>query len=64
MNLDRRTPHWDDVRCLIGALKFGLVPAMGILCTLQVEERPTRLTQAIADIGRLDKTFPRAEFHR
>lgn len=29
VNLDRITPHWDDVLRLIGSLKLGLVPAMG-----------------------------------
>ena len=43
VNLDRITPHWDDVLRLIGSLKLGLVPAMGIMRTLQVDERPTRL---------------------
>ena len=36
VNLDRITPHWDDVLRLIGSLKLGLVPAMGIMRTLQV----------------------------
>ncbi|WP_155517374.1 Tn3 family transposase, partial [Pseudomonas amygdali] len=38
VNLDRITPHWDDVLRLIGSLKLGLVPAMGIMRTLQVDE--------------------------
>ncbi len=36
---------------------MGLVPATGIMCTLQVGDRPTRLAQAIAEIGRIDKTI-------
>lgn len=62
VNLDRVTPHWDDVLRLIGSLKFGLVPAMGIMRTLQVDERPTRLAQAIAEIGRIDKTIHTLNF--
>ncbi len=62
VNLDRITPHWDDVLRLIGSLKLGLVPAMGIMRTLQVDERPTRLAQAIAEIGRIDKTIHTLNF--
>lgn len=57
VSLDRITPHWDDILRLIGSLKLGLVPAMGVMRTLQVDERPTRLAQAIAEIGRIDKTI-------
>jgi TnpA family transposase len=62
VNLDRITPHWDDVLRLIGSLKLGLVPAMGIMRTLQVDERPTSLAQAIAEIGRIDKTIHTLNF--
>ena len=57
VRLDRITPHWDDVLRLIGSLKLGRVPAMGIMRTLQIDERPTGLAQAIAEIGRIDKTI-------
>jgi TnpA family transposase len=62
VSLERITPHWDDVLRLIGSLKLGLVPAMGIMRTLQVDERPTRLAQAIAEIGRIDKTIHSLNF--
>ncbi|EPM90638.1 Tn5045 transposase [Pseudomonas syringae pv. actinidiae ICMP 19068] len=62
VNLDRITPHWDDVLRLIGSLKLGLVPAMGIMRTLQVDERPTSLAQAIAEIGRIEKTIHMLNF--
>ena len=42
---------------LVGSLKLGLVPATGIMRTLQVGDRPTRLAQAIAEFGRIDKTL-------
>lgn len=42
---------------LAGPLKLGRVPAAGITRTLQVGERPTRLVQAIAEFGRIDKTL-------
>ncbi|STY49871.1 transposase [Legionella quinlivanii] len=56
-NLDRIIPHWDDVLRLVGSLKLGRVPATGIMRTLQVGDKPTRLAQAIAEIGRIDKTI-------
>lgn len=62
VSLDRITPHWDDVLRLIGSLKLGLVPAMGVMRTLQADERPTRLAQAIAEIGRIDKTIHTLNF--
>jgi TnpA family transposase len=54
--LQRIIPQWDDILRLVGSLKLGRVPAAGIMRTLQVGERPTRLAQAIADFGRIDKT--------
>ena len=57
INLNRITPHWDDVLRLLGSLKLGRVPATGIMRTLQVGDKPTRLAQAIAEIGRIDKTI-------
>jgi TnpA family transposase len=62
VNLDHIAPHWDDVLRLIGSLKLGRVPAMGIMRTLQVDERPTRLAQAIAEVGRIDKTIHTLNF--
>jgi len=48
--------QWDDVLRLTGSLKLGLVHATSIMRTLQVGDRPTKLAQAIAEIGRIDKT--------
>ena len=42
---------------LAGSLKLGRVPATGIMRTLPVGNRPTRLAQALAAFGRLDKTW-------
>ncbi len=42
---------------LAGSLKLGRVPANGIMRTLQIGDRPTRLAQAIAEFGRIDKTL-------
>jgi TnpA family transposase len=57
VNLDKITLYWDDVLRLIGSLKLGRAPATGIMRTLQVGDKPTRLAQAIAEIGRIDKTI-------
>lgn len=57
LRLQRIAPHWDDMLRLAGSLKLGRVPAAGIMRTLQVGDRPTRLAQAIAELGRLDKTL-------
>lgn len=62
VNLNRVRSHWDDVLRLIGSLKLGMVPAMGIMRTLQVDERPTSLAQAIAEVGRIDKTIHTLNF--
>src|ERR1700691_6558627 len=42
---------------LSGSLLLGRVPATGIMRTLQVGDNPTRLAQAIAEFGRIDKTL-------
>jgi len=53
--LRRITPHWDDMLRLAGSLQLGRVPATGIMRTLQVGDRPTRLAQAIGEFGRIEK---------
>ena len=57
LSLRRITPHWDDMLRLAGSLQLGRVPATGIMRTLQVGDRPTRLAQAIAEFGRIEKTL-------
>ena len=57
INLQKIIPHWDDMLRLAGSLKLGRVPATAIMRTLQVGDRPTRLAQAIAEFGRIDKTL-------
>ncbi len=43
VKLDLIAEHWDDLLRLAGSLKLGLVPATGIMRTLQTGDRPTRL---------------------
>ncbi len=57
LSLQKIKPHWDDMLRLAGSLKLGRVPATGIMRTLQVGDRPTRLAQAIAEFGCIDKTL-------
>ena len=57
LSVQKIAPHWDDMLRLAGSLKLGRVPATGIMRTLQVGDRPTRLAQAIAEFGRIDKTL-------
>ncbi len=42
---------------LAGSLQLGRVPATGIMRTLQAGDHPTRLAQAIAEFGRIEKTL-------
>lgn len=57
VKLDLIADHWDGLLRLAGSLKFGRVPATGIMRTLQTGERPTRLAQALAEFGRIEKTL-------
>ncbi len=57
LSLQKIAPHWDDMLRLAGSLKLARVPATGIMRTLQAGDRPTRLAQAIAEFGRIDKTL-------
>ena len=56
LHSDLIVDHWDDRLRLAGSLKLGAVQAHGIMRTLQVGDRPTKLAQAIAELGRLEKT--------
>lgn len=49
--------NWDDMLRLAGSLKLGRVAAAGIMRMLQVGDRPTRLAQAVAEYGRIEKTL-------
>lgn len=57
INVSLIAQHWDDLLRLAGSLKLGRVPATGIMRTLQIGDRPTRLAQALAEFGRIDKTL-------
>lgn len=57
LNMELVYQNWDDILRLVASLKLGKVPAMGIMRTLQVGDKPTRLAQALAEFGRLEKTL-------
>jgi TnpA family transposase len=57
INMDLLVRHGDDLLRLAGSLKLGLVHATSMMRTLQVGDRPTRLAQAVAEFGRIDKTL-------
>jgi len=57
LHTDLIAQHWDDLLRLAGSLKLGKVPATGIMRILQRGESPTRLAQALAEFGRLEKTL-------
>ena len=49
--------NWDDMLRLAGSLKLGMVQATSIMKTLRIDDRPTKLAQAVAELGRVDKTI-------
>jgi TnpA family transposase len=59
VKLDLTAEHWDDLLrlagWLAGSLRLGRIPATGIMRTLQTGDRPTRLAQALAEFGRIEK---------
>ncbi len=57
VNISMISQNWNDFLRLAGSLKLGRVPATGIMRTLQVSDRPTRLAQALAEFGRIEKTL-------
>ncbi|EIM03885.1 hypothetical protein UUC_05061 [Rhodanobacter denitrificans] len=57
VNMPLIEQQWDDILRLVGSLKLGCVSANGIMRTLQIGDRPTRLAQALAEFGRIEKTL-------
>ena len=55
--MQRIAESWDDLLRLAGSLKLGRVSATGIMRTLQVGDRSTRIAQALAEFGRIEKTL-------
>lgn len=57
VNLNRIEQHWDDMMRIAGSLKMGTVRASELIRSLLKSERPSSLTQAIIDAGRINKTL-------
>lgn len=49
--------NWEDMLRLAGSLKLGMVQATSVMRTLQINDRPTKLAQAVAELGRINKTI-------
>ncbi len=49
--------NWDDILRVAGSLKLGTVRASDLIRALQAGKRPSLLTRAIAEVGRIAKTL-------
>ena len=49
--------NWDDILRVAGSLKMGKVSASELIRSLLRSKRPTTLARAIAEVGRISKTF-------
>ncbi len=49
--------RWEDLLRLASSLKLGTVPASGLIRTLQIKDRPTKLARALEELGRPIKTL-------
>lgn len=56
IKLNKITPHWDDMLRIAGSLKLGTVHASELIRSLLRSTRPSGLTQAIIELGRINKT--------
>jgi TnpA family transposase len=57
INIPLIAQQWEDILRLVGSLKLGEVSPMGIMHTLRIADKPTKLARAIAEIGRIEKTL-------
>lgn len=57
VNTNRIEQHWDDMMRIAGSLKLGKVKASELIRSLLKSERPSSLTQAIIEAGRINKTI-------
>ncbi len=49
--------HWEDMLRIAGSLKLGTVQASELIRSLLKSERPSSLTKAIIELGRINKTI-------
>jgi TnpA family transposase len=57
IDMELAAEQLDDCLRLAGSLKLGRIPATGIMRTLQVGDKLTRLARGLAEIGRIEKTI-------
>jgi TnpA family transposase len=57
INTERIVHHWDDMLRVTGSLKLGTIQASELIRSLLKSERPTSLTLAIMEVGRINKTI-------
>lgn len=57
VSLGQLEAHWDDFLRLAGSLKLGRCPPPASCAPLQGGDRPTQLTLALAEFGRIEKTL-------
>ncbi|MFT4718379.1 MAG: TnpA family transposase [Rickettsiales bacterium] len=57
INLNRVHENWDDMLRTAGSLKFGRINASELVQTLLKSDKPSSLTKAIMEIGRINKTI-------
>jgi TnpA family transposase len=57
VNTHRIEQHWDDMLRIAGSLKLGTIQASELIRSLLKSDRPSSLTKAIIDAGRINKTL-------
>ena len=57
IDIKRIESHWDDMLRIAGSLKLGTVNAAELVRSLLKSDRPSGLTQAIINLGRIPKTI-------
>jgi len=57
VNTRRIEQHWDDMLRKAGALKLGTIQASELIRSLLKSDRPSSLTKAIIEAGRINKTL-------
>jgi len=67
INTDKIKQHWYDMVRIAGSLKLGKMQASELIRSLLKSDRPSSLTQAIIETGRINKksrhAVARAIFH-
>ena len=57
INMERIGKHWEDILRVAGSLKLATIGAPELVRSLLKSDRPSSLTKAIADLGRIPKTI-------